>query len=50
MNALWQWGAQRDARRGYPQVSADNAPAIALYEKLGYWVHHDYHYRHEPGA
>ena len=48
MAALWRWGAQRDAERAYLQVSADNAPAIALYEKLGYWVHHDYHYRREP--
>jgi N-acetylglutamate synthase len=50
MAALWQWGAQREAQRGYLQVSADNAPAIALYTKLGYWVHHDYHYRREPDA
>jgi N-acetylglutamate synthase len=50
MAALWQWGAQRNAERGYLQVSADNAPAIALYEKLGYWLHHDYHYRREPEA
>jgi GNAT superfamily N-acetyltransferase len=50
MTALWQWGLERGARRGYLQVSADNAPALALYEKLGYWVHHEYHYRREPDA
>ena len=50
MAALWRWGARLGAQRGYLQVSADNAPAIALYEKLGYWVHHDYHYRREPDA
>jgi GNAT superfamily N-acetyltransferase len=50
MAALWQWGAARGARRGYLQVSADNAPAIALYEKVGYWAHHEYHYRREPDA
>lgn len=48
--ALWRWGVQRDAQRGYLQVSGDNAPALALYEKLGYWVHHDYHCRREPDA
>ena len=48
MAALSRWGTERGARRGYLQVSADNAPAIALYEKLGYWMHHEYHYRREP--
>jgi GNAT superfamily N-acetyltransferase len=48
MAALWQWGAERGAQRSYLQVSADNVPAIALYEKLGYWIHHEYHYRREP--
>jgi N-acetylglutamate synthase len=48
MRELWRWGAARGAARSYLQVSADNAPAIALYEKLGYWVHHDYHYRSAP--
>jgi ribosomal protein S18 acetylase RimI-like enzyme len=48
MAALCSWGAEHGARRGYLQVSADNAPAIALYEKLGYRIHHEYHYRREP--
>jgi ribosomal protein S18 acetylase RimI-like enzyme len=50
MNALWQWGRDRGADRSYLQVSADNAAAVGLYEKLGYWVHHDYRYRTEPPA
>jgi ribosomal protein S18 acetylase RimI-like enzyme len=48
MAALWQWGAAHGARRSYLQVMVDNAPAVALYEKLGYRAHHDYHYRTEP--
>ena len=46
--ALFEWGRHRGALRSYLQVSADNRPAVALYEKLGYWVHHDYRYRTEP--
>ena len=48
MAALWAWGAEHGAARTYLQVSADNAAAIALYESLGYWRHHDYHYRVAP--
>lgn len=48
MSALWRWGAAHGAVRSYLQVTVGNAPAVALYETLGYWVHHDYHYRTEP--
>jgi ribosomal protein S18 acetylase RimI-like enzyme len=48
--ALCRWGAEHGATRSYLQVEADNAAALALYEKLGYWIHHDYHYRSAPGS
>jgi GNAT superfamily N-acetyltransferase len=48
MSALVQWGASQGAARSYLQVLASNAAAVTLYEKLGYWVHHDYHYRRRP--
>lgn len=50
MRALRDWGLQRGATRGYLQVSADNAPAVTLYEGLGYWRHHDYRYRRDAEA
>jgi N-acetylglutamate synthase len=46
--AALRWAGQRGARRSYLQVSTDNAPAISLYERLGYAVHHDYLYRERP--
>jgi ribosomal protein S18 acetylase RimI-like enzyme len=48
--ALWDWGRTQGATHSYLQVLVDNAPAVALYERLGYWMHHDYHYRTEPAA
>jgi ribosomal protein S18 acetylase RimI-like enzyme len=40
-----RWAARRGARRAYLQVAQGNAAALALYEALGFSIHHDYaHY------
>ena len=49
MAALSRWGRDRGAQRAYLQVTVENTAAVALYESLGYWRHHEYHYRTEPG-
>jgi RimJ/RimL family protein N-acetyltransferase len=38
--ALMAWAADRGAHRCYVQVLVDNAPAIALYEQLGFTTQH----------
>jgi GNAT superfamily N-acetyltransferase len=43
--AALRWATERGARRTYLQVSVDNAPAVRLYERLNYAVHHHYVYR-----
>jgi GNAT superfamily N-acetyltransferase len=44
MAALVEWGAERGATTAYLQVLADNAPALALYDRLGFVTHHAYRY------
>ncbi len=49
MRGLWRWAMHaHDATHSYLQVSSDNSAALALYESLGYWHHHDYRYRTQP--
>jgi N-acetylglutamate synthase len=48
--AALRWAGQRGARRTYLQVSVANRPAVALYGRLGYTVHHDYLYREAPSV
>ncbi|HEX3814652.1 MAG TPA: GNAT family N-acetyltransferase [Mycobacteriales bacterium] len=50
MRALATWGARNGARQAYLQVTADNTPALAFYERLGFTTHHRYHYRIEPAT
>jgi GNAT superfamily N-acetyltransferase len=48
---LWTWAAQEHgATHSYLQVVNTNAAALRLYDRLGYWRHHDYRYRTEPNA
>ncbi|WP_460833528.1 GNAT family N-acetyltransferase [Nocardioides hungaricus] len=50
MAALLEWGAERGATTAYLQVLGDNAPAIALYEQLGFTTHHAYRYLARPSG
>ena len=48
MAALLEWGAERGATTAYLQVLGHNAPALALYEAMGFTTHHAYAYLTPP--
>jgi N-acetylglutamate synthase len=48
MAAVLDWGRGRGAECCYLQVSEENAPALAMYDRLGFAEHHRYHYRLAP--
>jgi len=47
--ALLSWAWQHGAHTAYLQVGANNAPALAVYRKLGFATVYTYHYRGRPG-
>jgi ribosomal protein S18 acetylase RimI-like enzyme len=45
MASLGAWAAERGGHSCTLQVVSTNAPALALYDRLGFREHHRYHYR-----
>ena len=48
MAGLGAWARDRGGHSCVLQVAGANAPALALYERLGFTEHHRYHYRLGP--
>jgi N-acetylglutamate synthase len=48
--SLLAWAHEHGASAAYLQVTADNAPALAVYRKFGFVTAYRYHYRGRPGA
>ncbi len=49
VSALLAEAARQGAHSAYLQVTADNAPALALYERFGFTPAYEYWYRGRPG-
>lgn len=45
LSSVLTWAGGLGAARVYLQVTAANAPALSLYDRLGFARHHEYHYR-----
>jgi N-acetylglutamate synthase len=45
MSGLGAWARERGGHSCLLQVAGTNAPALALYERLGFTEHHRFHYR-----
>ena len=50
MRGLLGWAAEAGVADAYLQVADENAPALALYGRIGFGLHHRYHYRLVPPA
>lgn len=50
MAGLARWGVERGAAQAYLQVEHTNVGALALYGRLGFALHHGYHYRLFPAG
>jgi N-acetylglutamate synthase len=48
VSALLTRAWERGVRQAFMQVTADNAPAVALYRKFGFATLYSYHYRARP--
>ena len=48
IHGLSQWSQQHGATQMYLQVMASNAPALRLYQQLGFETLYHYHYREQP--
>ena len=46
--AIARWAGARGAERMYLQVELENAPARALYTRVGFEPRYAYHYRRAP--
>jgi ribosomal protein S18 acetylase RimI-like enzyme len=48
LGELLGWGAERGATTAYLQTPVDNQGALALYDRVGFTVHHTYRYLRAP--